>query len=216
MPAYSSDRYARKPSGTTKNTDRNSTPGRRSRYGVAFWWRWKTFTRRPSARDQVLPLLEVLLVVQRGVVEDLNVRERLRAREDQRVVGDRRVELQRPGLRPDHGRDVVDARDVPLRVAGLHQALHLRVVHVVHVDRRGVDVAALRDQHVVRPESAALGRHVPVDVLVADLRDVARPGHGGREVAPRERRRVVVAGELPDLLVVDGLLDAVESVVPRL
>src|SRR5690349_11293444 len=141
-----SDWYARKPSGTTKNTDRNRTPGRSSRYGVAPWWRWKTFTRRPSPRDQVLPLLQVLLVVQRLAVEDLDLRQRLRAREDQRVVRNGRVVFQRPRLRPDHGRDVVDARDVPLRVAGLHQALHLRVVHVVHVDRGGVDVAALRDQ----------------------------------------------------------------------
>src|SRR5689334_17717763 len=211
-----SDWYARKPSGTTKNTDRNSTPGRSSRYGVAPWWRWKTFTRRPSPGDQVLPLRQVLLVVERRVVEDLDLRERLRAREDQRVVGDRRVELQCPRLRPDHGRDVVDARDVPLRVAGLHQALHLRVVHVVHVDRRRVDVAALRDQHVVRPEGATLRRHVPVDVLVADLRDVARPRHRRGEVALRERRRVVVAGELADLLVVDRLLDPVEGGAPRL
>ena len=65
---------------------------------------------------------------------------------------------------PATGRDVVDARDVLLRVAGLHQALDLGVVDVVHVDGRRVDVAALRDQHVVRPDRSAGIRDVPVDV----------------------------------------------------
>src|SRR3954471_12550899 len=201
-----SDWYARKTSGTTKKIDSQSTPGRRSRYGVSPRWRWKRF-KRSSARDQVLPLLEVLLVVERLAVEDLDAVQHLRRREDERVARDGGVVLLRERSRARDGWDVVDAGDVPLRVAGLHQALHRRVVDVVHVDRRGVDVAALRDQHVVRPEGAAGLRDVPVDVRVADLRDVARPRHGGGEVALRERRRVVVARELADLLVVGGLLD---------
>ena len=55
-----------------------------------------------------------------------------------------------------------------------------------------------------------------MDVRVSDLRDVARPGHRGREIALREQRRVVVARELADLLRVDRLLDPVERRVERL
>src|SRR6266566_5028065 len=188
-----SDWYARKPSGTTKKTASQAIPGASSRYGVSPRWRWKKPT--ASSGDQVLPLRQVLLVVERLVVEQVNAVERLLRREDERVVRDGRVVLLRPLAGADHWGDVVDAGDVPLRVARLHEALDLRVVDVVHVDRRGVDVAALRDQHVVRPQGAAVLRHVPVDVLVAELRDVARPRHRRREIALGEQRRIVVSGE---------------------
>src|SRR5689334_17067898 len=149
-----SDCSARYPSGTTKNTARKSTPGASSRYGVRPRCRWnrlnprlrvrcrledaRAWPVRPSRlpRDQVLPLLEVLLVVERLAVEDLDLAERLGAREDERVVRDSRVELLRVHTGALHRRDVVDPGDVLLRVAGLHRALHLRVVDVVHVDRR--------------------------------------------------------------------------------
>src|SRR5919201_726490 len=211
----SSDWYARKPSGTTKKTASHRTPGASSRYGVSPRWRWKKLN-RPSAGDQVLPLIQVLLVVEGLGVEDVHAVEGLRRREDERVLGYRRVVLLGPRPRALHGRDVVDARDVALRVAGFHQSLDLRVVHVVHVDRRRIDGAAFRDQHVVGPEGAAVLRHVPVDVLVAELRNVARPRHRRREIAAREDRSVVVARELADLLAVDGLLDSVEGGVERL
>ena len=55
-----------------------------------------------------------------------------------------------------------------------------------------------------------------MEVIVADLRDVARPGHRRDEVALRQRRRVVVARELTDLLVVGRLLDPVEGRVEGL
>src|ERR1044072_1544116 len=89
-----SDWQARKPSGTTKNTASQAMPGRSSRYGVSPRWRWKRL-KRASPRDQVLPLLEVLLVVQGLAVEDLDLLERRGRREDQRVLRHCRVELLR-------------------------------------------------------------------------------------------------------------------------
>src|SRR3954452_21094338 len=117
-----SDWEARKPSGTRKNAASQSMPGPSSRYGVSRRCRWRNPN---SAGDQVLPGGEVLLVVQRLRVEDVDAVERLLRREDERVARDRRVVLQRPFLGPVHGRDVVDPGDVALRVAGLHQALNL-------------------------------------------------------------------------------------------
>src|SRR6266536_1427730 len=125
-----SDWYARKPSGTTKNTASQSTPGASSRYGVSPRWRWKKL-KRPSAGDQVLPLSQVLLIVQRLVVEQVHAVEHLLRREDERVACGRWVELLRRLARSRDRRDVVDAGDVAFGIAGLHQALHLRVVDVV-------------------------------------------------------------------------------------
>src|SRR5689334_14217473 len=109
----SSDWYARNPSGTRKNTARNASPGASSTYGIKPRWRWNHFI---SAGDQVLPLRQVLLVVQRVAVEEVDLRQRLRRREDELVVRHGRIQLQRRLLRPDDGRDVVDAGDVLLRV----------------------------------------------------------------------------------------------------
>src|SRR5690349_5001914 len=115
-----SDWYARKPSGTTKNTASHNSPGASSRYGVSCRFRW----RKPTAAlpgDEALPGGQVLLVVECGRVEDLDVVEHLLRREDERVLRDARVVLLRPRPRALHRRDVVDAGDVALRVAGLHQ-----------------------------------------------------------------------------------------------
>src|SRR4051812_39827884 len=103
-----SDWYARKTSGTTKKIDSQSTPGRSSRYGVSPRWRWKRFT-RSSARDEVLPLLEVLLVVERLAVEDLDAVEHLGRREDERVARNGRVVFLRERPCARDRRDVVDA-----------------------------------------------------------------------------------------------------------
>src|SRR6266576_1430208 len=125
----SSDWYARNPSGTTKNNPSQSRPGASSRYGVSCRLRW----RKPT---ESLPGDQVLLVVECVGVEDLDLRERLLRREDERVVRDGGVVLLRPRAGACDRRDVVDALDVPLRIAGLHQALNLGVVDVVHVHRR--------------------------------------------------------------------------------
>src|SRR2546422_4430097 len=84
-----SDWYARKPSGTTKKTASQAIPGASSRYGVSPRWRWRKPT--GSGGDQVLPLRQVLLVVERVVVEKVDAVERLLRREDERVVRDRRA-----------------------------------------------------------------------------------------------------------------------------
>src|SRR5712691_2256045 len=176
-----SDWYARKPSGTTKKTASQRRPGASSRYGVSCRCRW----RKPTgclAGDQVLPGGQILLVVECVGVEDLHAVQHLLRREDERVIRDGWVVLLRPLAGACDRWDVVDAGDVPLWIPGLHQALDLGVVDIVHVDARRVDVAALRDQHVVRPQSAAVLRNVPVDVLVAELRDVPRPRHRRREI----------------------------------
>src|SRR5947207_11786840 len=75
-----SDWYARKPSGTRKNTASHATPGASSRYGVSPRWRWKKFT-DASAGDQVLPLRQVLLVVERLVCKNLPLSQLLFFRE---------------------------------------------------------------------------------------------------------------------------------------
>src|SRR5947208_11883020 len=90
-----SDWYARKPSGTTKNTPSHSRPGASSRYGVSCRWRW----RRPTGAlrgNQILPGGEVLLVVECVGVEDLDLRERLLGRKNERVIRDGGVVLLRP------------------------------------------------------------------------------------------------------------------------
>src|SRR5437016_3858507 len=82
-------------------------PGASSRYGVSCRCRW----RKPTGAlpgDEVLPGGEVLLVVQRFRVEDLDLRKHLLCRENERVLRDRRVVLLRPPARSRHGRDVVD------------------------------------------------------------------------------------------------------------
>src|SRR5689334_22962782 len=90
-----SDWYARKPSGTTKNTASQSIPGARSRYGVRLRCRWRSPTAE-LARDEVLPGGQVLLVVECGRVEDLDAVEHLHRREDQWILGNRGVVLLRP------------------------------------------------------------------------------------------------------------------------
>jgi hypothetical protein len=74
-----------------------------------------------------------------------------------------------------------------------------------------------RDDHVVGPDDAALRRQRPLEARVRreQLVDVARPGDRGREVALRERLRVVVAGEAADLAGVDRALDPLDRRVPR-
>src|ERR687888_332203 len=101
----SSDWWTRNPSGTAKKIARYSSPGARSRYGVRPRWR----CRKPKllARDQVLPLRDVLLVVERVGVEVVRAVEHLLRREDQRVLRDRRILLQQHFLRADDGTDVV-------------------------------------------------------------------------------------------------------------
>src|SRR5919108_5250367 len=100
-----SDWYARNPSGTRKKTPSQKTPGASNRYGVRPRCRW----RKPnSARDQVLPLGDVLLVVQRCGVEIPRVVQHRLRREDQRVLRDRGILLQQHLLRADDGADVVD------------------------------------------------------------------------------------------------------------
>src|SRR5262249_54108066 len=80
------------------------------------------------ARDEVLPGGQVLLVVERLRIEDLHLRQSLLRWEDERVVRDRRVVLLRPYTGAGDRWDVVDAYDVVLGIAGLHEALNLRVV----------------------------------------------------------------------------------------
>src|SRR4051812_12132813 len=149
-----SDWYARKPSGTRKNTASHSTPGASSRYGVSCRCRWR-YPTAASAGDQVLPGSQVLLVVERVVVEDVDRVDHLLRREDQRVLRDRGVRGNELLLRAGDRADVVDARVARLRVAALDQRGDLRVVDVVHEHRRGVRVSALRDDHVVRPDRAS-------------------------------------------------------------
>ena len=85
----------------------------------------------------------------------------------------------------------------------------LRVVHEVdHQLGRVLVGGALGDEHVVRPEHAALVRELPDERLLLGLLDddVARPGHGQDDVARHEVLGVLIAGEGPHDPVVDGLL----------
>ena len=143
--------------------------------------------------------VQILLVVQRVGVEDVHVVEHLLRREDERVIRDVRVDCL--SIAGACARWMHRMRDVVGSSASI-SALDLRVVDEVHVRRGRVDVATLRDQHVVRPDdrrrpSAGSSGGVVVGL---QLRDVARPRHCRGEIALRERRGVVVPGELPDLL----------------
>src|SRR6188472_498727 len=188
-------------------------PGRRSRYGVSHLWRWRKVTRGPgpALRSQNgLPLLDVVLVVEGLARERVHLGEHLVGREDQRVLRGLRIRLRELLAGALDGRHVVHVR----RDLGLD----LGVVDEVHVRRRGGARALERDEHVVRPDHRALLRDRPLELRVRgeQLHDVARPGHGRGEVALGEWLRVVVAGEPPDLAVVDRLLDAADRLVERL
>ena len=102
-----------------------------------------------------------------------------------------RIDLRGLFLHTLDGRDVVGAES---ELRG-----DLRVVHEVHVRRRGRHAASERDEHVVGPDDPARLRDDPLELRVAEVDDVARPRHARREVARRERLRVVVAVELADL-----------------
>src|SRR5215210_5773739 len=65
-------------------------PGVSRRYGTSPRWRWIQPKLGP---DQALPLLQVVLVVQRLAVEDDRLPQGLVVREDQRIVGQLRVDL---------------------------------------------------------------------------------------------------------------------------
>ena len=106
--------------------------------------------------------------------------EELLGREDQRVVRKSRVRLGQHLLRALHRTDVVDVRGNLRR--------NRRVVHVVHVHRRRIDVSAVRDHHVVGPDRSARFRQVVLQVFVVRLKlnDVARPREGRVEIALRE------------------------------
>ena len=67
---------------------------------------------------------------------------------------------------------------------------------------------------IIPPASGTL--HLRFGLSGWQLDDVARPRDRGDEVALRERPGVVVARELPDLAVVDGLLDGVDRLFERL
>ena len=124
-------------------------------------------------------------------------------------VGRVRVELRRLVLHALDRRDVTGAEGELRR--------DLRVVHEVHERRRRRHAAAERDEHVVRPDDPALSRAMPhLSFGSARVEDVAGPRHARREVARRERLRVVVAVEPADLARVLGLLDHRERPVERL
>ena len=58
--------------------------------------------------------------------------------------------------------------------------------------------------------------HLSFGLSARELHDVAGPGDRGCEIAVRERLRVVVARETPDLPGVDGRLDRVDRAVEGL
>ena len=119
-----------------------------------------------------------------------------------------RVELRRLFLH------ALDRRDV----AGAEGELSsdLRVVDEVHVRRGGRHAAAGRDEHVVGEEDPPRLRDRPFDLRVGEVDDVAGPRHAGREVAFRERLRVVVAVEPADLARILSFLHRGQRAVERL
>ncbi len=108
-----------------------------------------------------------------------------------------------------HRRDVVD-------VLGQHGG-DLRVVHEVHVGHRVERVRrVLGHAHVVGPDHRALGRHDELERRTGrvGLEHVARPGHGGPDVALGQRRDVVLLVVLADQPGIALLLQPVRGGVP--
>src|SRR5919106_521371 len=128
-----------------KKTASHANPGPSRRYGVSQRWRWRKSMR--LCADYRLELLLVIGVVGGFGIEDERLRQRLLGREDERALGRLRIELDNLLLRPLDRADVVHPR--------LDLRRDRRVVDEVHEGRGSEDVAADRDQHVVRPDVAA-------------------------------------------------------------
>src|SRR4051794_26075634 len=92
-----------------KNRQSQSRPGSRSRKGVSPRRLWKMLTPpRSSGPENLLPLLDVRLVVESGRVELVRLRQRRVAREHEWVLRQLRVDLRERLLRALDRRHVGD------------------------------------------------------------------------------------------------------------